>query len=435
MIMGEGDTGFGALKRSRKRTRAGRFSSEITLKELEACYHLPAQVACGRQGVGLTILKRICRAHGVAAWPYRKQYKYELGDAPHPVADTPSGAWERPAGPQPAACRAASPETSSRGLDLLLDAIDGSGDDRAAGGDAAAQSAPPRGAAAPLERAGSSGTLSASTMRRLSMSGSLEPSGQPPAQTSPGADAAGAGAPRMLSRPLPSGSLSLASEASACLSGTLHRPRPMHAAPARPPIPAFRGWTPPAAPAAKPQDAARGAPPGEAADGLRRRALASLLSLVLQRGTPGEGAASAAVAGELARCLQHQACRAPAEVRDAAPLCGEAWQPRDAARPPTEDAWQPPAVGAWQQQLDAWQQPQHPDASQQRNLDAWQQPHLDAWQQVDCWSTGRVMPPAIAPAPQHDWRRGVPASTLAAARHDSRQYTHVRHLLASVGRA
>ncbi|KFM23027.1 hypothetical protein F751_0411 [Auxenochlorella protothecoides] len=285
MIMGEGDTGFGALKRSRKRTRAGRFSSEITLKELEACYHLPAQVACGRLGVGLTILKRICRAHGVAAWPYRKQYKYELGDTPHPIADTPT----------------------------------------------------------------------------------------------------------------------------------------------RPPIPAFRGWTPPAALAAKPQDAARGAPPGEAADGLRRRALASLLSLVLQRGTPGEGAASAAVAAELARCLQHQACRAPAEVRDKAPLCGEAWQPRDVARPPAEDAWQPPAVGAWQQQLDAWQQPQHLDASQQRNL--------DAWQQVDCWSTGRVMPPATAPAPQHDWRRGVPASTLAAARHDSRQYTHVRHLLASVGRA
>ncbi|RMZ54211.1 hypothetical protein APUTEX25_005367, partial [Auxenochlorella protothecoides] len=306
-----GDTGFGALKRSRKRTRAGRFSSEITLKELEACYHLPAQVACGRLGVGLTILKRICRAHGVAAWPYRKQYKYELGDAPHPIADTPSGAWERPAGPQPATCRAASPETSSCGLDLLLDAIDGSGDDRAAGGDAAAQSAPPRGAAVPLERA---------------------------------------------------------------------------------------------------------APRG-----------ASLLSLVLQRGTPGEGAASAAVAAELARCLQHQACRAPAEVRDKAPLCGEAWQPRDVARPPAEDAWQPPAVGAWQQQLDAWQQPQHLDASQQRNL--------DAWQQVDCWSTGRVMPPATAPAPQHDWRRGVPASTLAAARHDSRQYTHVRHLLASVGRA
>ncbi|KAL6768228.1 hypothetical protein ACKKBF_B38300 [Auxenochlorella protothecoides x Auxenochlorella symbiontica] len=427
MIMGEGDTGFGALKRSRKRTRAGRFSSEITLKELEACYHLPAQVACGRLGVGLTILKRICRAHGVAAWPYRKQYKYELGDTPHPIADTPSGAWERPAGPQPATCRAASPETSSCGLDLLLDAIDGSGDDRAAGGDAAAQSAPPRGAAVPLERAGSSGTLSASTTRRLSMSGSLEPSGQPPAQAPPGADAAGAGAPRTLSRPLPSGSLSLASEASACLSGTLHRPRPMHAAPARPPIPAFRGWTPPAALAAKPQDAARGAPPGEAADGLRRRALASLLSLVLQRGTPGEGAASAAVAAELARCLQHQACRAPAEVRDKAPLCGEAWQPRDVARPPAEDAWQPPAVGAWQQQLDAWQQPQHLDASQQRNL--------DAWQQVDCWSTGRVMPPATAPAPQHDWRRGVPASTLAAARHDSRQYTHVRHLLASVGRA
>lgn len=42
---------------------------------MEQYFHLPTEKACQKLGLGLTILKRICRRLGIARWPYKKQNK------------------------------------------------------------------------------------------------------------------------------------------------------------------------------------------------------------------------------------------------------------------------------------------------------------------------------------------------------------------------
>lgn len=50
----------------------GRIASEITREELSECFNMPSEDAAKKLGVGLTVLKRICRKFGVPRWPYRK---------------------------------------------------------------------------------------------------------------------------------------------------------------------------------------------------------------------------------------------------------------------------------------------------------------------------------------------------------------------------
>eukprot|EP00889_Picochlorum_renovo_P001199 jgi/Picre1/28229/NNA_003635.t1 len=49
---------------SRKRTKSGRYTSDITLEEMQGYFHLPAYEAARRMGIGLTILKRLCASLG-----------------------------------------------------------------------------------------------------------------------------------------------------------------------------------------------------------------------------------------------------------------------------------------------------------------------------------------------------------------------------------
>lgn len=58
---------------SRKRTKSGRYTSDITLEEMQGYFHLPAYEAARRMGIGLTILKRLCRKFGVQRWPYQRK--------------------------------------------------------------------------------------------------------------------------------------------------------------------------------------------------------------------------------------------------------------------------------------------------------------------------------------------------------------------------
>lgn len=62
-------------QRSRKKTKAGRYTSDITYEEMEKYFHLPGEKAAKELGVGLTILKRLCRKFGLARWPYKKPTK------------------------------------------------------------------------------------------------------------------------------------------------------------------------------------------------------------------------------------------------------------------------------------------------------------------------------------------------------------------------
>lgn len=50
----------------------GRIASEITREELSECFNMPSEDAAKKLGVGLTVLKRICRKFGVPRWPFRK---------------------------------------------------------------------------------------------------------------------------------------------------------------------------------------------------------------------------------------------------------------------------------------------------------------------------------------------------------------------------
>lgn len=54
---------------------AGRYTSDITYEELTKYFHLPTDKACKKLGVGLTILKRLCRRFGLARWPYKRPRK------------------------------------------------------------------------------------------------------------------------------------------------------------------------------------------------------------------------------------------------------------------------------------------------------------------------------------------------------------------------
>ena len=68
--------------RSMKVTKAGRYTSDITMEEIQQHFHLPAYEAARRMGIGLTILKRLCRKFGLKRWPYqRKKFNPEEADA------------------------------------------------------------------------------------------------------------------------------------------------------------------------------------------------------------------------------------------------------------------------------------------------------------------------------------------------------------------
>ncbi|KAL4434410.1 hypothetical protein ABPG75_000851 [Micractinium tetrahymenae] len=114
-------TGAGAQgPAKRKRTKGGRYSHEITKEEIELYYHLPCEEASRQLGIGLTILKRICRRLGIEKWPYRQLKRAgKLGEAaaaaaantgagtPASMPPTEPGAAAAPAGAQksPAACK------------------------------------------------------------------------------------------------------------------------------------------------------------------------------------------------------------------------------------------------------------------------------------------------------------------------------------------
>lgn len=49
--------------------------SDITFEELAKNFDLPTEKACEKLGVGLTVLKKICRNFGVARWPYKRPRK------------------------------------------------------------------------------------------------------------------------------------------------------------------------------------------------------------------------------------------------------------------------------------------------------------------------------------------------------------------------
>ena len=56
---------------SRKKTKHGRYISDITLEEILQYTHVPAHVAADMIGLGLTSFKRLCRQFGILAWPYK----------------------------------------------------------------------------------------------------------------------------------------------------------------------------------------------------------------------------------------------------------------------------------------------------------------------------------------------------------------------------
>lgn len=45
---------------------------EVEIEVLQSVFHLPIEQAAKRLGMCVTVLKRICRSHGIARWPYRK---------------------------------------------------------------------------------------------------------------------------------------------------------------------------------------------------------------------------------------------------------------------------------------------------------------------------------------------------------------------------
>eukprot|EP00890_Picochlorum_soloecismus_P002399 jgi/Picsp_1/315/NSC_00314-R1_protein len=59
------------IPHSRKRTRQGRYLSEIPFREVLECIHLPSHDACTQLGLGLTSFKRLCRGLGIVTWPYK----------------------------------------------------------------------------------------------------------------------------------------------------------------------------------------------------------------------------------------------------------------------------------------------------------------------------------------------------------------------------
>jgi len=47
-------------------------SSAITLEELSEFFHMPEKVVAAKMGICLSSLKKMCRAHGISRWPFRK---------------------------------------------------------------------------------------------------------------------------------------------------------------------------------------------------------------------------------------------------------------------------------------------------------------------------------------------------------------------------
>jgi hypothetical protein len=84
-----------------KRTKAGVLVRDITLADIEACFTLPTEKACVKLGVGLTILKRLCRKHGIQRWPYRSLLKAGKAQR-HAPAVSPRGGPKQRATPSPA---------------------------------------------------------------------------------------------------------------------------------------------------------------------------------------------------------------------------------------------------------------------------------------------------------------------------------------------
>ncbi|KAI7837985.1 hypothetical protein COHA_008167 [Chlorella ohadii] len=90
-------------QRSMKRTKAGVLVRDITLADIEACFTLPTEKACVKLGVGLTILKRLCRKHGIQRWPYRSLLKAGKAQRHAPAASPRGVGHPKPRGtPSPA---------------------------------------------------------------------------------------------------------------------------------------------------------------------------------------------------------------------------------------------------------------------------------------------------------------------------------------------
>ncbi|GAB4815127.1 hypothetical protein N2152v2_002173 [Parachlorella kessleri] len=75
-------------RRPQRRTKAGRLVSSITREELEQYFHLPSEKACKELGVGLTILKRVCRKLGIPRWPYNRVPKAQQDMMPDSPSDS-----------------------------------------------------------------------------------------------------------------------------------------------------------------------------------------------------------------------------------------------------------------------------------------------------------------------------------------------------------
>lgn len=134
--------------RSMKRTKAGVLVRDITLADIEACFTLPTEKACVKLGVGLTILKRLCRKHGIQRWPYRSLLKAGKAQR-HPPAASPraGGHPKQRTTPSPATRTKPFQQTStasshtSHGCELSADGF-GSGTMEAAAATAQQQWAP-----------------------------------------------------------------------------------------------------------------------------------------------------------------------------------------------------------------------------------------------------------------------------------------------------
>ena len=52
---------------------------QTSIQELAKYFHLPINVAGSRLGICPTVLKKICRKHGLSRWPHRKVTHHRRG--------------------------------------------------------------------------------------------------------------------------------------------------------------------------------------------------------------------------------------------------------------------------------------------------------------------------------------------------------------------